>query len=109
MSASPTLDELEAMDDAAFRRALRHRIETNYLPALRNPPKRLHRHGNRVWYLGLAEQGWLAPGRPREYDGMGLPAARQLIMLEELERHGCMRAASRSCAAARRSAPMSRC
>jgi alkylation response protein AidB-like acyl-CoA dehydrogenase len=91
MSREPSLDDLEAMDDDGFRLAVRHWIEANYPPDLRNPPKRLHWHDNRAWYLKLAERGWLAPGWPREHGGMGLNAARQLIMLEELERHGCAR------------------
>ena len=37
--------------------------------------KRLHWHENRPWYMKLAEQGWLAPGWPREHGGMGLSAA----------------------------------
>lgn len=91
MSTEPTLDALEAMDDEVFRLTVRHWIEANYPPELRNPPKRLHWREGRVWYLRLAERGWLAPGWPREHGGMGLTAARQLIMLEELERHGCAR------------------
>ncbi len=42
-------------------------------------------------YLRLSAQGWLAPGWPREHGGMGLPGARQLIMIEELERFGAGR------------------
>ncbi len=91
MNTEPDLDQLEAMDDEAFRLALRRWIEANYPPDLRNPPKRLHWRENRVWYLRLAARGWLAPGWPREHGGMGLSAARQLIMIEELERHGCAR------------------
>ncbi len=91
MSTEPTLDDLDAMDDQAFRLTLRQWIEANYPQTLRNPPKRLHWRENRAWYLRLAERGWLAPGWPREHGGMGLSAARQLIMTEELERHGCAR------------------
>ncbi len=91
MSTEPDPDQLDVMDDEAFRLTLRHWIEANYPADLRNPPKRLHWRENRVWYLRLARRGWLAPGWPREHGGMGLSAARQLIMIEELERHGCAR------------------
>ncbi|RYG06118.1 MAG: acyl-CoA dehydrogenase, partial [Burkholderiales bacterium] len=35
--------------------------------------------------------GWIAPGWPRQYGGMGLSGSKQLIMHEELEHHGCAR------------------
>jgi alkylation response protein AidB-like acyl-CoA dehydrogenase len=66
-------------------------VQANYPEEIRNPPKRLHWKDNQVWYRTLAEKGWLCPGWPREYGGMGLSAAKQLIMIEEFERHGCAR------------------
>jgi alkylation response protein AidB-like acyl-CoA dehydrogenase len=85
------IEALDRLDDAQFRLHVRQWIAENYPPALRNPAKRLHWRDNKVWYFKLAEQGWLAPGWPREWGGMGLSAARQIIMTEELERHGCAR------------------
>ena len=41
--------------------------------------------------MTLSERGWLAPAWPREHGGMGLSAAKQLIMMEEYERHGVAR------------------
>ncbi len=82
---------LDALDDEAFRLEVRRFVEAHYPPALRNPPKRLHWAENQVWYRLLAEHGWLAPGWPREFGGMGLSAAKQLIVIEEFERHGCAR------------------
>ncbi len=41
--------------------------------------------------MTLSEQGWLAPGWPREWGGMGLSPGKQLIYIEEFERHGCAR------------------
>ena len=70
---------------------MRQWLEANYPPALRHPPKRLHWRDNKVWYMALARQGWLAPGWPRERGGMGLSAAKQLLMTEEFERHGVAR------------------
>jgi len=85
------MTDLDALDDEAFRLHVRQWIADNYPPDLRNPAKRLHWRDNKVWYFKLAEKGWLAPGWPRELGGMGLSAARQIIMTEELERHGCAR------------------
>jgi alkylation response protein AidB-like acyl-CoA dehydrogenase len=84
-------EDLNALDDATFRMEVRRWIQANYPPELRDPPKRLHWHESRVWYMKLAEKGWLCPGWPREFGGMGLSAAKQLIMSEEYERHGCSR------------------
>ncbi|WP_114912106.1 acyl-CoA dehydrogenase family protein [Acidibrevibacterium fodinaquatile] len=90
MQTSPA-DDLNALDDEAFRHVVRRWVAENYPPEIRNPPKRLHWRENKVWYLKLAEKGWLAPGWPREYGGMGLSAGKQLIMIEEFERFGCAR------------------
>ncbi|MCF3945409.1 acyl-CoA dehydrogenase family protein [Acidiphilium sp. AL] len=85
------MTDLNALDDEDFRLAVRRWLREAYPPELRNPPKRLHWRDNKVWYLKLAEKGWLAPGWPREHGGMGLSAAKQLIMLDEYERHGVAR------------------
>lgn len=84
-------ENLDLLDDDSFRLVVRRWIEANYPPELRNPPKRLHWAENKVWYMKLAERGWLCPGWPREYGGMGISSAKQIIMVEELERHGCAR------------------
>ena len=91
VATQPTPDDLDRLDDDSFRMVVRRWIEANYPPELRNPPKRLHWAENRPWYLKLSERGWLAPGWPREFGGMGLSAAKQLVMIEEMERHGCAR------------------
>jgi alkylation response protein AidB-like acyl-CoA dehydrogenase len=83
--------DLDALDDETFRLTVRRWVEENYPAELRNPPKRLHWRENKVWYHILARQGWLCPGWPREYGGMGLSAGKQLIMLEEFERWGVAR------------------
>jgi alkylation response protein AidB-like acyl-CoA dehydrogenase len=86
-----TLEELDALDDAAFRAHVRAWVQANTPEELRFPRRRLHWHENRPWYLKLSAQGWLAPAWPREHGGMGLGAGRQLIMIEEFERWGCPR------------------
>ena len=83
--------DFNALTDDEFRVAVRRFVEQHYPPELRNPLRRLHWRDNRPWYMTLAEHGWLAPGWPREHGGMGLSAAKYLILIEEFERHGCAR------------------
>lgn len=82
---------LDALDDSAFRAHVRDWITANCPPDLRHPQRRLHWRENRPWYLKLSAQGWLAPAWPRAHGGMGLAATKQLILIEELERHGAPR------------------
>ena len=84
-------EDLNALDDESFRQVVRSWVAANYPEELRNPPKRLHWRDNKVWYFKLAQQGWLCPGWPREHGGMGLSAAKQIIMIEEFERYGVAR------------------
>lgn len=84
-------NDLNAMEDEAFRAHIRHWIEANYPAELRNPPKRLHWEENKPWYFKLAEKGWLCPGWPRQFGGLGLAPAKQIIFTEEIERYGCAR------------------
>lgn len=83
--------DLDSLDNEVFRQEVRSWIELNYPPELRNPPKRLHLKENFPWYKALSDRGWLAPGWPVEYGGMGLSAEKQVIWSEELEHHGCCR------------------
>ena len=91
MTDELSLDALAALDEEAFRLHVREWIEANYPLSVRHPTRRLHWHENKPWYMALSRKGWLAPGWPREYGGMGLDAARQLIMIEEMERFGAAR------------------
>jgi alkylation response protein AidB-like acyl-CoA dehydrogenase len=83
--------DLNALEDEAFRLHIRAWIEANYPAEIRNPPKRLHWEENKSWYFKLAEKGWLCPGWPREFGGLGLSPTKQIIFTEELERWGCAR------------------
>ena len=88
--ASAEID-YNARSDQDFRTEVRGWIEVNYPSHLRFPIERLHRRDTRIWYDRLAAKGWLAPGWPKEQGGMGLDAAKRVVFLEELERHGCSR------------------
>ncbi len=83
--------DLNELPDDQFRATVRAFVEANFPPELRNPPHRLHWAEAKPWYMALSNQGWLAPAWPREYGGMGLSAAKQLILMEEYERHGVAR------------------
>ena len=85
------MDDLNQLDDDAFRLMVRQWVVANYPEELRNPPKRLHWRDNKVWYFKLAAKGWLCPGWPAEHGGMGLDAGKQIIFMEECERHGVAR------------------
>ncbi|MCO6418310.1 acyl-CoA dehydrogenase family protein [Siccirubricoccus sp. KC 17139] len=87
----PPPAELDSLEDEHFRQVVRAFLRENYPEHLRNPPKRLHWAENREWYMKLAEKGWLCPGWPKEYGGLGLSPAKQIILTEEYERYGVAR------------------
>ncbi|KAA2214056.1 acyl-CoA dehydrogenase family protein [Teichococcus oryzae] len=85
------MTDLNAMSDEAFRAEVRRFVEAEYPPELRNPPHRLHWEQGKPWFEKLRARGWVAPGWPRELGGMGLDASKQIILIEEYERHGVAR------------------
>ncbi|MEJ0019628.1 MAG: acyl-CoA dehydrogenase family protein [Acetobacteraceae bacterium] len=88
---SAATGDMNDLTDDDFRMQTRQWIEANYPPEIRDPARRLHHHETRPWYQRLSRKGWLCPGWPKEFGGMGLSPAKQLIFLEEKERHGCSR------------------
>ncbi len=80
--------DYNALDDGDFRRLVHDWMVANYPEELRFPPERMHWPQCGDWYLKLARQGWLAPGWPREYGGMGLDANKLLIFMDVCESHG---------------------
>ncbi|RYE29011.1 MAG: acyl-CoA dehydrogenase [Hyphomicrobiales bacterium] len=83
--------DYNALDDDAFRQLVRRFLAKHHPPELRHPAKRLHWHEAKPWYMLLSRAGWLAPAWPREHGGMGLPAAKHLIYLDEFETFGAAR------------------
>lgn len=75
-------------DDHGFRLQVRAWLEANFPHELRFPTRRLDFRRSMDWHRKLAAQGWVAPGWPREYGGMGLSAYQQVIFSEELDRAG---------------------
>ena len=85
------MNDLNALTDEAFRAEVRRFVEAEYPPGLRNPRHRLHKDQGAPWFERLRAKGWVAPGWPREHGGMGLDASKQVILIEEYERHGVAR------------------
>jgi len=84
-------EDYNAWPDDVFRTHVQDWVEANYPAELRHPLERLHRRDTKVWYDRLVQRGWLAPGWPREWGGMGLSPGKQVIFQDVLARHGCAR------------------
>ncbi|RYX89418.1 MAG: acyl-CoA dehydrogenase [Comamonadaceae bacterium] len=81
----------DAMPDAEFRRMVRAFFRQHYPQDKRHLPRRQHWHEIKDWYLTLSRQGWIAPGWPKAFGGMGLGADKLLAFIEEQERYGVAR------------------
>jgi alkylation response protein AidB-like acyl-CoA dehydrogenase len=89
--ADPADGNWDAMPDEDFRALVRSWFEREYPREMRHPPRRLHWHEVKDWYMKLAQRGWAAPAWPREHGGMGLSPSKLLIFIEEQERWGVAR------------------
>src|SRR5680860_803762 len=85
------LPDFNAVEDESFRQLVRDFLTEHFPEDLREVPTRLHWHEVKDWYMTLSRHGWLAPGWPREFGGMGLSASKQLIYTEEFENYGVAR------------------
>lgn len=91
MTDKKQLPDFNLLSDDAFRQQVREFLYAHFPNELRDLPKRLHWEEVKGWYMTLSAHGWLAPGWPREFGGMGLSAAKQLIYTEEFENYGVAR------------------
>jgi alkylation response protein AidB-like acyl-CoA dehydrogenase len=78
----------DSREDARFRVEVRSWLEENLPRELcgwvgRLPPGKMI-----PWHRKMYERGWIAPGWPEEYGGMGATLAQQLILQEEMGRIG---------------------
>lgn len=87
----PSDQDWDAMPEQAFRDMLRTFFRRNYPDALRNIQRRLDWDEVREWTLTLSRQGWLAPGWPRAFGGMGLSPEKLIAFVEEQEAYGVAR------------------
>ncbi len=71
-----------------LQREVRQFLAEHFPAEWRFPPNRMSLKESARWQDELAQKGWMAPGWPVEYGGMGLPAYEQLKMAEEFDRHG---------------------
>ncbi|HWS75991.1 MAG TPA: acyl-CoA dehydrogenase family protein, partial [Quisquiliibacterium sp.] len=71
-----------------LRTEVRRFLAENFPPQWRFPRTRMSLRQTDAWQRRLAAKGWMAPGWPVEYGGMGLSAYDQVAMQEELDRHG---------------------
>jgi len=88
-----TVDDTDyvAMTDDAFRAMVRGWIDASYPADKRFIVSRIGMDQIGDWVRALGRKGWLCPAWPKQYGGMGLPIRRQIIMMEEMARHGCAR------------------
>jgi alkylation response protein AidB-like acyl-CoA dehydrogenase len=87
----PSDADWDAMPDAQFRQLLRAFFRQHYPDDKRHLPRRQHWHEIKDWYLTLSRQGWIAPGWPKAFGGMGLGAGKLLAFIEEQEKYGVTR------------------
>ncbi|OVZ66443.1 MULTISPECIES: acyl-CoA dehydrogenase [unclassified Pigmentiphaga] len=81
-SAEPGSQDWNDMDDAEFRESALRFFDEHCPRSLRFMPNRPRWDEVREWYSTLSRKGWLAPGLPREYGGMGLAPGKLLIYFE---------------------------
>ncbi|MDB5874542.1 MAG: acyl-CoA dehydrogenase [Ramlibacter sp.] len=83
--------DYNAMSDESFRTMVREFIEANYPQDLRFQIGQVPHEVTKPWYQKLAKRGWVAPGWPREYGGMGLNPTKRIIFNDVFDAHGCAR------------------
>ncbi len=83
--------DYNAMTDDAFRTDVRTFFESEYPEQLRYILRRARWDEMQGWWGQLYKKGWVAPGWPVEWGGMGLNASKMIIFIEEMERHGVAR------------------
>ena len=82
--------------DQAFREEVRTFLDENLSEDLREAGRKTggvfaEMEAGLRWHKVLAKRGWSAPTWPVEHGGMGLSAAKQLLLTEEFERYGVAR------------------
>lgn len=81
----------DSMPDQKFRNMVREFLRQNYPDDKRHLPRRQHWHEIKDWYFTMSRQGWIAPGWPKEFGGMGLGPEKLLVFIEEQETYGVAR------------------
>jgi len=76
------MPDWNAMTDDEFRRAAVDFVEQHCPQDLRYLVGRPGWERGKVWYMAMAEHGWLCPSWPVEHGGMALKPAKHIIYLE---------------------------
>lgn len=85
------MQDWNALSDQQFRELVA-RSFTRWCPTeLRGFTHRQRWNVVKPWFVILSQQGWIAPGWPPSYGGMGLSPAKHMIYIEEYERCGAPR------------------
>jgi alkylation response protein AidB-like acyl-CoA dehydrogenase len=74
--------------DQAFRAEVRAWVAANCPPDLRHRTRRVDPPDLKPWHRMLFQRGWIAPHWPKQHGGMGATLTQQLILFEEIARHG---------------------
>lgn len=82
----------DAMDEASFRAMLREFVEAECPAEIRHQPRRMRRAEVEPWTRKLAAKGWICPGWPAQFGGMGLSVGKLMAFQEEFDRLGVPRA-----------------
>lgn len=85
------MTDFNSLGDEAFRTLARDFLEQHYPEDKRHIIGRARWADIQDWYRTLSREGWLAMAWPKEHGGRGLSAGKQLIWIEEQERHGAAR------------------
>ncbi|MFP1645997.1 acyl-CoA dehydrogenase [Pontitalea aquivivens] len=84
-------EDWNSIGDETFRTHAAAFFSAHVPEAIRFRPNRLGWAELKDWTLFLSARGWLAPGWPRAFGGMGLGPSKHLIYYEEMERVGAPR------------------
>jgi alkylation response protein AidB-like acyl-CoA dehydrogenase len=87
----PSDEDFNSMSEEEFRAMLRTFFRRNYPEDMRNIQRRLYWDEVKSWTETLSKRGWLAPGWPREFGGLGLSAEKLIAYVEEYEGYGVAR------------------
>ncbi len=87
----PRDTDWNALSDEEFRFEAASFYDRHYPQALRFAQRRPQKSEFGDYIKVLSSHGWMAPAWPRQWGGMELSPAKQLILFEERERIGAMR------------------
>ncbi|NYT61681.1 acyl-CoA dehydrogenase [Alcaligenaceae bacterium] len=88
LTANMVDDTEETEAPTALMAEVREWVGQHFPQEFRFPKQRKSMSETREWHKKLYEQGWMAPGWPTEFGGMGLSAYEQVLLQDEFDRVG---------------------